>query len=128
MSSNPTCKYSQYKLILDTFHKILCSHIVELGTRYKLPHRLGTISIRKKINTQKRRMVDFQKTKQYGITVYHNNYHSEGKFCFYHWDKDLPYGLFTFKQIYKFEPTRYNKRTLAKGIKERNTINKYLEI
>lgn len=128
LSNNNPCTYSIYKLIVDTFHKVIANKMIEMGTRYKLPHKLGTISIRKKTNKSKVRKIDFHKTKLYGETIYHTNYHSEGQYCFFHWDKDFPHAVFSFKQLYKFDPTRYNKRTLAKGIKERNTLNKYLEI
>jgi hypothetical protein len=127
MSNNPPCTYKEYKLILDTFHKLVSKNIIELGTRYTLPHKLGVLSIRRKKNKPKK-VIDFHKTKLYGETIYHNNYHSEGQYCFYHWEKEFPYAIFTYKQLYEFEPTRFNKRTLAKGIKEKNTLNKYVEI
>jgi hypothetical protein len=127
LSENPQYEYTKYKKVIDTFHKILAEEMMTNGTHYKLPHRLGTLGIRKK-KSKSKRAVDFAKTKEYGVTIYHNNYHSEGFYAFYHWNKDFPQAAFTYKQLYKFVPTRYNKRTLARKISDNNSINKYLEI
>jgi len=128
LSESPVCEYSLYKEIIDTFHKVLSHNLIHKGDRYKLPHRLGVLSIRKKKINPNKRMVDFAKTKKHGVTIYHNNYHSEGFYAFYFWDKAYPQGTFRYKQLFKFVPTRYNKRTLSKNISENNSINKYLEV
>jgi hypothetical protein len=124
-SDTPHVDYSTYRGVVMRFNELLMEKAIYNGEGVKLPQSLGVIRVKKKKTNPKKRVIDFHKTKKFGVTVYHTNLHSEGYYGFFNWNKDHPYGIFRFKQIYKFFPTRTNKRKLAKTIKEENTIILY---
>jgi len=119
-------KYKFYKKVLNSFHKNLMKEVLDSSEGVVLPKQLGVLRVMKAVN-RRGMALDFQKTKEYGVKVYHTNMHSDGYFAFFNWNKDHPYGIFGFKNIYKFVATRTNKRELARKIKTENSINKYLE-
>lgn len=123
---NIDIEYPKFKKIITCFAEKLSEGIVK-GKSFKLPKRLGILEIRKRV-TKFGKSIDFHLTKKYGETIYHTNKHSDGYYALVHWDKSRPQGSFTNKMLWKFTPTRTNKRTIAKSIKENNTINLYLEL
>jgi nucleoid DNA-binding protein len=123
--SNLSVDYSIYKEVLHVFHEELIQCLINQGDTVILPKQLGTLQVKKR--KAKKKSIDFHLTKQHGKTIYHTNKHSEGYYGIFLWDKSMPKGCFSNKQLYKLTMTRTNKRNLSKAIKEKNTINKYLE-
>lgn len=122
----------QYKDISKDFYAMLSEMIVN-GFTYKLPSRIGEISIVKfKSN---KRSIDWKKTNElYGEEnkvssekkrVYHTNTHSEGYSARWWWEASR---WLKFNTLYRFKPTRYNNRYLTKKIKDENSILKYKEV
>lgn len=116
-----------YKDIWKCFAKKLIHSLIFEGLCYKLPHRLGTFQIMKKQTKREKRMIDFNATRKHGVTIYHNNKHSDGYYVLMHWNKDYPIGCFVNKKLFKLKLTRHNSRYLSSSVKEHNTINKYFE-
>lgn len=125
--SKPT-ERSIYKAISDSFFELLSKDLIDNGVAIKLPHRLGTLQVRKKINDKKKKVVDFYRSKLYGTKLYHHNRHSDGYYAFLNWDKTMPAASFSNKSLFKVSFTRANKRYMSKQIKNNLAINKYFEI
>lgn len=129
--NNDINKHLYYKII-NEFNEKISREIVENSYEFKLPFALGSIFIDKKIKKNKTSVIDWKATKelweedqeykQNKKLVYELNPHSDGFVMKWKWNK----GKFktTHTKIFSFVPTRYNKRYLAKQIKE-NQINYY---
>ena len=115
----------EFKEICKVFNNILMRTIVDTGFEYKLPHRLGSISVRKK--KSKGGAIDFAHYKKTGDIIKHTNKHSGGYHAAFYWSRRSPQAIFANKFIYKFFPVRFYKKYLADAIRERNTINKYFD-
>lgn len=124
-NSNVKVDYKVYKKIMTDIFELMFEEMIK-GTLLLMPKKLGTISIKKK--KTKKNSVDFNATRIYGQTIYHRNLHSEGYYGFTHWDFKMPYGVFTNKGMYKFEPVRKQARKISYNIKHNNTIINYLEV
>jgi hypothetical protein len=120
----------QYLDTLQTFFKLLSKNILEEAYEYKIPHRLGYLKIIK-FKGHKKKSIDWKKTNEFkekhGVNkmIYHTNYHSQQYAARWHWSKRE--AMLHGKSLYRFVPTRNNKRTLARLIKEDNIIKKYYE-
>lgn len=121
-------EYKLYKEIWDVFSKHFVNECTLSGNGYILPHKLGVFQIRKKRTVKGRKRIDFKKTLEYGMTIYHSNRHTDGYYGMWYWNKTKPYGICSNKHHFKFELVRKNKRFIAKQIKESNTIINYLEL
>lgn len=121
--------YKTFRNICEEFNKELSKEILE-GYFFKMPYRLGTIRIKK-------RKVDLKNLKpNFGLynetdgeyKNKHLNEHSNNYYVRYYWNKRIA-TLIKNKSAYSFIPTRENKRTLAKLIKENgiSQVNKYFE-
>ena len=66
---------ADFEVITRTFFTILGRNIIETGNVYKLPHRTGTLSIRKR-PVFGRGTFDYQLFKETGIKRYRQNNHS----------------------------------------------------
>jgi len=115
----------EYTEILKTFNQLLFQSMADTGYIYKLPQRLGTISVRKRPTTG--RAFSWPHYHKTGEKKYFKNKHSDGFYARYHWDKSKPYMLLRNSGIIKFVPTRNWKRYLATNIIEHNTIHKYFD-
>ena len=100
--------------------------LITNGSIFELPYQLGSMSISKKVS-RKGKQIDFHKTKLYGMTIYFNNNHSGQYYAFFKWNKRGNKCKVGHKPIYKFVATRCRKRELAKAIKDKNSINLYIE-
>jgi hypothetical protein len=128
--------YSDYCAVLNKFNKDISKAIMEDAYEYILPNRVGTIRIKKykpkiqlddegKLITNNL-AVDYKATnelwrnneeaKENKKLVYHLNNHSDGyRYVWYYstYRSNLPN-----KSLYRFVPTRTNKRELSKLIKD----------
>jgi hypothetical protein len=113
--------YDTYGKIWKTFADAIVEELIKTGATFKMPNGLGTLTVYKK-KTKRGKMVDYNKTKQLGYTVYHNNYHSDQYYAYFDWDT-----YHKCKTIFKLRMNRRHKRYLTKCIKENNAINTYFE-
>lgn len=116
----------QYKIILDKLFKTLINSVFD-GETFIFPFGLGEYSIvKKKINPNIENSIpiDWKLSVQYKKKIYHLNEHSKGyKYRFY-WNKQ--WGRVVNKKFYQLIATRFNKRELARLIKEEG--RDYIEI
>lgn len=111
-----------YYNIWNAFAKeVMINHIIGSGNTFKVPKGLGEIAVYKR-PTKRKKMVDFKKTKDYGYTIYHNNYHTDSMHVYFDWKSYIKN-----ERLFRFKATRFNSRLLAKGIIENNAINTYFE-
>lgn len=98
--------------------------MIEKGTIFRLPERFGAMGIFKtKLNPET--AINWKLSTMAGEFKYQRNYHSEGYLAMFKWVKNK-YGYSLYNgSIFVFQATRTNKRTLAKMIKQHNTIIKY---
>lgn len=119
--------YKTYRQIVEDYFKYIVEEIMENSREFKLPCRLGNLSIVKrqpKNFDNKSLRIDYHESKIYGKPIYFTNEHSNFfKFRFLWSKKDC---LLTNKTKYQFIATRANKRRLAQIIKNRE--HDYVEI
>lgn len=119
--------YDTFRLILSDYFKYIRDQIMQECKEYKLPCRLGTIQIIKKLPKEysKRSLCwDWQSTKELGKPVYHLNDHSGYYKYRFFWSKQ---GCIQSNiRKYMFIACRANKRGLAQIIK--NNLKDYPEV
>ena len=112
--------YKTYRQIVEDYFKSIVEEIMENSREFKLPCRLGNLSIVKrqpKNFDNKSLRIDYHESKVQGKAVYFINEHSNYyKFRFLWSKKDC---LLTNKTKYQFVASRANKRRLAQIIKNR---------
>ena len=113
--------YTTYSKIWTTFAGLVKERLIDKGESLKIPKGLGSLTVYKK-KTGRKQMIDYNKTKQLGMIIYHNNLHSDSYYAYFDWDTNHKG-----RKIFKFRPTRDNSRYLAKCIKNKNNINIYFE-
>lgn len=102
------------KVIKDFFTELTSKVIIERKS-LKLPYNLDTHRIKKnKFKNNLYPRIDFNKSKQFGKTIYHLNTHSSGFYFRWYWDKS--HLKAKNKSFYKFELTKKNTLFLAKEI------------
>lgn len=116
-----------FKSIVTDYFKYIRDEVMYNCKEFKLPCRLGKLSIVKhqpKEFTGKSLRWDWKATKELGKPVYLLNEHSGFfKYRFYWSKKDC---LLTNKSMYQFVACRQNKRDLCKIIKSR--LRDYVEV
>ena len=117
-----------FKNVLLSFNYILMKDIIDNGTIYHLPKKLGLLYIgRSKTRDIHNRKMDMHHYMKTGEKVYFTNKHSLGYTASFKWDKhDSEYFQLYARMRAYFTPLRGFKRYLAKCIKEHNTIQKYI--
>jgi hypothetical protein len=119
---NKRIDYPTYRKVWEMFcDKIMREHIIEKGGVFNLPGRLGNLRVSKK-KAKSNKLVDFNKTRQLGYTVYHRNFHSDNYIAFFNW-----YTTSKCRNIFKYKPSQKYKRYLAHLIQNENAINIYFE-
>ena len=116
-----------YKAIITDYLKYIRDQIMQECKEFKLPCRLGTLSIikhRPKEFSNRSLRFDWKATKETGKAVYLLNEHSNYFKYRFHWSKK--YCLLTNKTRYQFVATRENKRNLAQIIF--NKLKDYPEV
>lgn len=113
---------STYRKICYAFNKSVCEDVLE-GKMVKLPHRLGSLWIKKfQVNPDKP-PIDLNETKKAGKIVYHLNFHSDGWCARWSWSKlnKLVSNLI----YYSFTPSRENSRAVAAVMKQPDGHKRY---
>ena len=107
--------YKTYRFICEDFNEYISDEIINEAHEFVIPSRLGSIRI-KKIKGNNTKRVDWKRTKESNIKVYHLNWHTDGYYYKWFWHKQK--ALFKNKSAYSFTPIRKNKRELARLLKE----------
>lgn len=129
-------EYEKYRGIAEDLLSIVAEKLIETGETYRAPY-IGDFRIKKfKVKSEKA-VPDWKLTNEfYGEInknlppgkkkiITHRNKHSGGYAGRFFWNHKG--ARVKNKSLFKFTPTRYNKRNLAKNIKLNNTILKYFE-
>ncbi len=111
-----------YRSVCYAFNKMLIEDALE-GKMVKIPHRLGTIWVKKYKIDPDNPPIDLNETKKAGKIIYHLNFHSDGYTARWAWSKRN--NLVTNLIYYSFKATRANGRALAKILKQPNGYKRY---
>lgn len=110
--------YNTYKSICTDFNQLVFDEIIHKGLSFKTPLGLGLIQVFK--TKTKGDIYNYDYYKKHGKKVKEFNRHTFGYRCKYVWTKHL--FPIPNRGIFKFVPTRTNKRNLAKLLKETTLI------
>jgi hypothetical protein len=111
-----------FKKVLYSFNKKILNAIVEGSETFKIPKRLGLLRVKKVKMSFKDGAsckIDWAMTKKYGKTIYHMNDHTGNYRYRFYWQKSTCNAIN--KTAYSFEATRYDKRKLARLLKNHVT-------
>ena len=117
-------EYLEYSNIIKDYMKLLASEIIDNAGI--VVYRLGSLRVVKlnsSLSRNRKFSMDYSLTQKYGKPIYHLNEHSGGYKYMFKWDKLN--SIVKNKSLYRFIPTRTNKRKLAFNIK--NSIIDYFE-
>ena len=107
-----------FREVMYTFFKLVVKKIVS-GYHVQLPHRMGFLRIVRRKSKVDNMSINFKATKELGMTIYHDNRHSDGWHGAWSWKKPN----FTVKHMihYTFKPTREMQKMIVEIFK----TNKY---
>lgn len=121
--------FKQYRDILLMFNTLLVEHILSTGSRVRLPHGLGEISIAKYTPRRYKTFTDkagnlatipglpinWQKTREHKKIIYHLNAHTDGYKFRWKWFKSR--ARFAAAPCFTFKANRASSRKLAAYLK-----------
>lgn len=116
---------AEYHAIIRLMNKLFIEAIVETGYALRFPLALGALLVQRQ--KPKLRPIDLNHYMKTGEKVYHRNRHSHGYMARWKWDKNMRRARILNRAFYEYVPIRFAKNYLAKCIKEKNTIIKYME-
>lgn len=119
---------TEYRKILYAFNSLLANAIIYEGVTFVLPKGVGTLGVYKKPTT-KRGYFDYATFNKTGIKRWIQNHHSGNFRAKVIWNLSVPWCQLPVivHNMFRFKPARLVNRTLAKAIKEQNTINLYYD-
>lgn len=116
-----------YRDICEDFNKLIMEAVIERGEFFQIPYRLGILRIKKRLVDLKNLKPNFKVFNDENIKSKFLNEHSGGYYCRFYWNKRID-TIVRNKTLYSFIPTRFNKRYLARSIKEnKNQVSLYFE-
>lgn len=109
--------YNEYVEVCSLFYKKVIDYLLFNNGTWIFPYGLGALHIiKKKLKVTKDNLpIDWKLTREYGKRIYHLNEHTSGFLYRFYWDKRN--SKQTNRFLYIFDPSRSNKRRLAKLIK-----------
>jgi hypothetical protein len=119
--------YSEYSEVVSDYLKYVSELVVVKSMTFKLPFRMGAISVYKHkpiFQSVNKMSIDWKKTRELGKVVYNFNEHSNGFRYRFRWDRNG--SLDKYLVLYAFKPSRQNARLVASLVKERK--NDYFEL
>lgn len=108
----------QFQNVIHDYFKYIASEVIDQSKEFKLPCRLGYLSIIKtkpKNFDYKSLKMDYGESKKQGKLILYTNLHSNMYKFRYYWNKNSM--MTPNKSKYQFIASRANKRKLAKVIK-----------
>jgi nucleoid DNA-binding protein len=123
--------FDEWRNIVYSFNENFKLYILETGEKIKMPYGFGEFTINKKKRKKTKGLndefinlpVDWKKTKEKGKIIYNFNFHTEGYFFGWIWDKRTSRLKQT--KCWYFKPSRTTSRLLAHYI---NTNEKYKDL
>ena len=118
--------YLEYRDITTMFLRYLANQMVHKSLTITLPFRLGELSVVKhkpSYKSLKNMAIDWSKSKEINKQVRQFNEHSNGYAYRFHWDRRKC--MLDNKTVYIFQPSRSNKREVARLVKTKE--NDYYE-
>lgn len=112
------CSEEEYKAICYLFNKKMSELMIHKGFKFKLPGRLGTLSVAKNKMKYHNIHFNFELYNKEGIKSYFINDHSDNYYAFVRWNKVAC--IVHNKVYYGFRFTRDNNREIAKVMKTEN--------
>lgn len=123
-AENPKIKLSfgKWISIIRTCNWMYVQHILDTGDILKLPHGFGDLTIVKRktsiVDENGKRIarlpIDWKRTMEEGVTIYHLNFHSSGWRFKWFWQPKT--SKLRQKQVWVLKPSRKASRTMAKYI------------
>lgn len=107
-----------YKQVCYLFNKKMSTLMIEKGEKFKLPDKMGELSVGKNRMKYERLHVDYATLNRTGKLAYHVNDHSDNFYAFPRWNKTK--ARMINQEYYGFKFTRTNSRELASKMKSRN--------
>ena len=109
-------EYYQFVEICNEFYKGMMDLVLTKNSIYKLPHRMGSLRVIKRIVKADHGIaVDWVNSVKYKKKIVHLNEHSNGYKYLFKWYKNV--AIFVNQGHYRLVLTRANKRRLASLIK-----------
>lgn len=128
LEHNEEClSFKEFKVVSEEYLEAIMKLIVDEAYNFKLPNRLGYWRIQKRETDITRLSIDWGKTKELGIKVYHLNPHSDGFKIRFLWEKKRAMLKKNSKRPYSFRLCRDWKRRLATVMKTPNGHSIYAE-
>jgi hypothetical protein len=118
--------YPEYKDITTMYLNHIADNLVQKSITVRLPFRLGTLAVVKHkpiYKSIKNMVIDWTRSKELSKQVRQFNDHSNGFIYRFHWDRKNC--ITDNKTAYMFNPTRLNKREVARLVKTKQ--NDYFE-
>jgi len=112
--------YASYKEFFINFFIEISKAIIREKLIFKIPYRLGYISIRKKKTKVDRKLPNFKIYNETGKIVSHSNIHTNGYYFYFEWDKTSSYYTkFKNQSFYRFDVNRGNDKIVgARGLSD----------
>lgn len=107
--------FEDFKNIIWKFNELMMEAVSEEEAGIELPEKLGNVVVTKYKGTRERTPIDWVNSKRLGKQIPLLNLHSFGYIHKIRWFKVIC--AFKNRRIYKFEPYRLMKRTVAAKIK-----------
>lgn len=123
-------EYNDFMSIIKTFNYLFMKSMIDQGYVYSLPNKLGIMLVTKYKQPKGKKLLNFAHYMKTGEKIYITNKHSDGFRANFKW---LTRNYYTriykgFHQMASFHPVRRFKRYLADCIKNRQTMDNYIEI
>ena len=111
-----------YRKICYAFNLSLRDDVLK-GKVVKLPHKLGSLWIKKFQTNPEKPPINLYETRKKGSVVYHMNFHSDGWSARWAWSKLNK--LVTNLIYYSFKPSKKNSRMVAQIMKQPDGHKRY---
>lgn len=116
--------YTDFVNIINTSNLVIRRIAANNTEGFKLPETLGYIATTRYTPKAGKRSIDWQRSKQAGVRVYHANFHSFGYKPKITWYTDT-LAKCRNMNIYKFVPDRMFSRTVSALVKAGKTYNEF---
>lgn len=115
----------EFKEVMKLFNRTLVQRVVT-GFHTQFPHKMGILRIVRKKADPDRMAIDFKATKEHGMTIYHDNRHSDGWYGEWNWSK--PNHIVKNMVHYTFTPTRELKSFITEVFNQPNGYKRYMAL
>lgn len=118
--------YTEFQNVIYTFNEGFRDHLLETGLKGKLPWGFGDFVVSKKKPLTKKKLkdgkeiialpIDWKKTREKGMKIYHLNTHTEGYKFRFKWM--IKTRRFKYSEVWTFKPSRISSRLIRHYINQ----------